>query len=140
MLAGERAWLSNPILAACETSPYRGDIVLTGQVPFAHLPALYQGAYCFAFPSLYEGFGIPLLEAFASGTPVLTAHNSSLPEVASDAALYADALNTGEIAEELLQLWSDNTLRDTLIQKGKERLRAFSWDTCAKKTLEYILE
>lgn len=140
VLAGERAWLSAPIIALWESSPYRDDILLTGQIPFAHLPALYQGARCFAFPSLFEGFGIPILEAFASGTPVLTADNSSLPEVAGDAALYADAFDTGKIAEGLLQLWTDTTLRDTLRAKGTKRLEHFSWDTCAAQTLGYILE
>lgn len=140
VLAGERAWLSDPIIAARERSPYRDDILLLGQVPSNRLPALYQGARYFTFPSLYEGFGIPLLEAFASGTPVLTADNSSLPEVAGDAALYANAFDTDAVAEKLIQLWNNEALRQTLITKGKERLRAFSWDTCTKKTLAYILE
>lgn len=140
VLAGERAWLSDPIIAARERSPYRDDILLPGQIPSDHLPALYQGARAFAFPSLFEGFGIPILEAFASGTPVLTADNSSLPEVAGDAALYADAFDTGEIAEQLLRLWTDTALCDALRTQGTQRLKHFSWDTCARQTIDYILE
>lgn len=140
VLAGEHAWLSDPIIAARESSPYRNDIFLTGQVPFEHLPALYQGARFFVFPSLSEGFGLPILEAFASGTPVLTARNSSLPEVAGDGALYCDAFDTGLMAEHLKKLWSDAELRNTLAAKGQKRLEYFSWDTCAKKTLEAIIE
>ncbi len=140
VLAGERAWLSDPIIAARERSLYRDDIFLTGQVPSDHLPALYQGARAFAFPSLFEGFGIPILEAFVSGTPVLTARNSSLPEVAGEAALYADAFDTGEIATQLLRLWTDAPLREELRIKGTERLTHFSWDTCARETLDYILK
>lgn len=139
VLAGEAAWLSQSILEAQANSPYRDDIVLTGRLSFEDLRALYQGTRAFVFPSLYEGFGIPILEALASGIPVLTAHNSSLPEVAGDGALYCDALNREDISEKLVRLWQDEHLRATLIQKGSEQLKQFSWDKCAHETLEYIL-
>ena len=140
VLAGERAWLSREIFVAKERSPYRDDILILGKIPSAHLPALYQGARCFAFPSLYEGFGLPILEAFASGVPVLTANNSSLPEVAGEAALFTDAFDTHMIATQLTRLWKDEALRQSLIRQGEERLKKFSWDTCAQETLSLILE
>ncbi len=140
VLVGEEAWLSKPILAAVEQSEFRSDIILTGKVPFKDLPALYQGARVFAFPSLFEGFGIPILEAFASGVPVLAANNSSLPEVAGDAALFCNAEDVSDIANNLSRLWNDESLRQALIGKGETRLKYFSWEKCAKETLEYILE
>lgn len=140
VLAGEAAWLSSGILQAREASPYRDDILLTGRVSFDDLRALYQGARCFVFPSLYEGFGLPILEAFASGVPVLTADNSSLPEVAGEAALFCDALSVTDMADTLVRLWSDGTLRQELVAKGYEQLKKFSWDKCARETLRYILE
>lgn len=139
VLAGEPAWLSESIIEAREQSPFKNDIILTGRVSFEELRALYQGARLFVFPSLYEGFGIPVLEAFASGLPVLTADNSSLREVGGDAALYCDAGSEPDIAEKLEQLWQDAALRETLIEKGRERLQQFSWDKCAQATIEYIL-
>ncbi len=138
VLTGESAWLAGDILAARERSPYREDIILTGRVTFDDLRALYQGARLFAFPSLYEGFGLPILEAFASGTPVLTAANSSLTEVAGRAALYANAESVLGIAEKLERLWDDEALRAELIKRGKTRLQHFSWERCAKETFEYI--
>lgn len=140
VLAGEAAWLAQDILMARERSAYRADIILTGRVDFETLRALYQGAKVFTFPSLYEGFGIPLLEAFASRVPVITANNSSLSEVAGDGAFYCDAAQTEDIALAMKTVWHDHTLRDTLITKGQERLAHFSWDQCAQETLEYILE
>ncbi len=139
VLAGEPAWLSEGILQAREKSPYKDDIILTGRVSFKDLRALYQGARFFVFPSLYEGFGLPLLEAFASGTPVLTADNSSLSEVAGRGALYCDAQSVEDMAEKMERLWKDETLRNGLVERGTDRLKGFSWDTCAKETLEYIL-
>ncbi len=138
VLAGEAAWLSETIFSAREKSPYKNDIVLTGRVSFEELRALYQGARLFAFPSLYEGFGLPVLEAFASNVPVLLADNSSLREVGGDAALYVDALSVEDIAEKLARLWNNGELREALVAKGREQLPKFSWDKCAKETLEYI--
>jgi glycosyltransferase involved in cell wall biosynthesis len=138
VLAGEPAWLSEGILSAREKSPYKNDIVLTGRVSFEELRVLYQGARLFAFPSLYEGFGLPVLEAFASDVPVLLGDNSSLREVGGDAALYVNALAVDDIAEKLKLLWNDAELRVSLVAKSQEQLKKFSWDKCAKETLEYI--
>lgn len=139
VLAGESAWLAEDIHRAIDASDFRKDIFDIGAVTFEELRVLYQGARMFAFPSLYEGFGLPLLEAFASEVPVLTADNSSLREVAGDAALYCDAKNVENIREALEKLWENESLQIELREKGTERLRNFSWDTCAKKTLSYIL-
>lgn len=139
VLAGEPAWLSDGILQAREASPYKNDIVLTGRVSFADLRALYQGARLFAFPSLYEGFGLPILEAFASGIPVLTADNSSLREVAGDAAVYVDASSSADIEEKLKTLWSDETLRQACVDQSLVELKRFSWDKSARETLDIIL-
>lgn len=140
VLAGEEAWLSQEIIDTWENSPVRDDIVLPGRVSFEDLRLLYQGARFFVFPSLYEGFGLPILEAFASGIPVLTADNSSLTEVAGDGALYCRAGDVADIREKLERLWRDDTLRADLITKGTKRLEHFSWDVCARETLDYIVQ
>ena len=140
VIVGEKAWLSDGIVARIDRSRFRGDIILTGKVPFSELAAWYQGARFFAFPSLYEGFGLPILEAFAAGTPVLTGSLSSLPEVGGDAALYVDPHIEGDIARKLLMLWDDANLRDLLRERGRERAKLFSWDRCAEETLGFIRE
>jgi glycosyltransferase involved in cell wall biosynthesis len=139
VLAGEPAWLSQGILEAREASLYKNDIILTGRVSFNDLRALYQGARLLAFPSLYEGFGLPILEAFASGVPVLTADNSSLREVAGPGAVYADASSSADIGEKLAVLWSDETLRQSCIDQSLIELRRFSWDKTAQETLDIIM-
>lgn len=138
VLAGETAWLSDDILEARGKSAYKEDIILTGRVSFEELRALYQGARLFAFPSLYEGFGLPVLEAFASDVPVLSASNSSLREVGGRAALYCNALSVHDISEKLERLWSEEELKTELVARGHEQLKKFSWDRCAKETLEYV--
>jgi len=138
VLAGEKAWLSDEIFEAREKSPYKEDIIMTGTVSFEDLRALYQGARLFLFPSLYEGFGLPILEAFASRVPVLTASNSSLLEVGGKATLYCNARSVDDIAEKLERLWSEESLQKELIRRGEEQLKKFSWDKCSKETLEYI--
>lgn len=138
VLAGEPAWLAEGIFEAREKSAYKEDIILTGRVTFETLRSLYQGARFFVFPSLYEGFGLPILEAMASFLPALTADNSSLREVAGQAALYCNAEDIDDIAEKMEQLWSDGRLRTELVLRGEEQLKKFSWDKCAKETMEYI--
>ncbi len=140
VFAGETAWLAEEIIRARSASVYQSDIIFAGRVTFEDLRALYQGARLFVFPSLYEGFGLPLLEAFASGVPVLTTQNSSLPEVGGDAALYCNAENVSDIAHKLELLWKDTEMAGVLKGKAKERLAYFSWDRSASETLGYILE
>lgn len=138
VLAGEEAWLAGGINEAAKASKAAPQIIFTGRVSFEDLRLLYRGARLFAFPSLYEGFGLPLLEAFASGTPVLTADNSSLREVAGEGALYCEAESIPDMAEKLGMLWQDEALRERLISAGNHELGRFSWDKCARETLDFI--
>ncbi|MDO8241180.1 MAG: glycosyltransferase family 1 protein [Candidatus Moranbacteria bacterium] len=138
VLAGEKAWLCENIEKKAKQSPYSEDIVMPGRLKFCDIGHLFRGATVFAHPSLYEGFGITVLEAFAAGVPLLTADNSSLREVGGDAAMYFDAENVSEMSEQMERLLTDEKLRAELIVKGKQQLQKFSWEKCAKETLEYI--
>lgn len=111
-------------------------LVFTGYVPEEDLPALYQGAEVFIYPSLYEGFGLPILEAMASGIPVITSNTSSLPEVAGDAALLVNPIEIFELYEAMEALATKPQLREELKVKGKEQSKKFSWEKTALKTLE----
>ncbi|WP_237700405.1 glycosyltransferase family 4 protein [Acidithiobacillus ferrivorans] len=115
-----------------ESLPSR--VFLTGHVPDEHLPSLYAGAMAFAYLSVYEGFGLPPLEAMASGTPTLVGNRASLPEVVGDAALMVDPYDIEAIAEGLRSLIEDDALRALLRQKGLERAAQFSWDRTAEQT------
>ena len=112
------------------------SLVFTGYVPDAELPTLYTAADVFAYPSLYEGFGFPPLEAMACGTPALVSDAPCLPEVCGDAALIVPARNASSIADGLASLIQNAELRETLIAKGSERAAFFSWDKTARETLE----
>ena len=136
VLAGAWGWRSEPIRRALEASPVRDRIRVLGSVPAAELPALYAGARVFAFPSLYEGFGIPILEAMAAGAPVLTSAVSSMPEVAGDGALLVDPESTEAIRDALERLLTDDELRRRLIEAGVERERRFTWVRTARETMD----
>jgi glycosyltransferase involved in cell wall biosynthesis len=111
-------------------------VVFTDYVPLADLPLLYAGATCFVFPSLYEGFGLPVLEAMAAGTPVVAARAGSIPEVAGDAAVLVNARVPGELARALEAVLTDAGLRARLVARGRARAAAFAWDRVARETLE----
>jgi len=104
-----------------------------GFVPDATLAALYRMAAVFVFPSLYEGFGLPPLEAMAAGAPVVTSNVSSLPEVVGDAALLIDPMDPGSIADAMARILTDATLRADLIRRGHERVKSFSWEASVKR-------
>ncbi len=140
MIAGRRGWLS-PDLARRAAELGIGELVrLPGYLPEADLQPLLSGALAFVFPSLYEGFGMPVLEAMACGTPVLTATGSALPEVAGEAALLVDPHDVAAITAALHRLASDSALRADLRIRGLARAAGFSWDRCARETRSVLLE
>jgi glycosyltransferase involved in cell wall biosynthesis len=119
-----------------ETLGLKDAVVFLGQVPADILPALYNGAVAFAYPSLYEGFGLPPLEAMACGVPVIASDTSSLPEVVGDAGVLVDPKDTDALADALAALLNDDERRAELSARGLARARAFSWEKAARKTLE----
>lgn len=115
-----------------------GRVAFTGEVPFAELRALVAGADVLVAPSLYEGFGLPPLEAMAVGCPVLVANAASLPEVCGDAAVYCDPLDVTDIGEKLRAMLADGALRDTQRARGRAHVERFTWERCAGETLAVL--
>jgi len=138
VLAGEKAWLWKEIFEQIKNSPVSTDIITPGKIKFEDVGHLMRGAELFCFPSLYEGFGIPILEAFVSRVPVVCANNSSLPEVAGRAALYFEPKNIGELAEQIKKLLDNPEIRDAMISRGLAQAGKFSWEKCARETLDYL--
>jgi len=138
VLVGKPAWMSEKILKVINDSKYKKDIILAGQSGFKDLGKIYQGASAFVFSSRYEGFGIPILEAFASEVPVICAKNSSLPEVAGGAALYFEDNNYQDLSNQIKKILNNKELKKDIVDKGLKQLEKFSWERCAQETLEYI--
>lgn len=113
----------------------QAGVILTGFIPQAHLPAFYRRAAVFAYPSLYEGFGLPVVESMACGAPVVCSNTTSLPEVASDAALLVNPEDSFAIASAIRRIVDDRALADSLRQAGLERVRRFTWADVAQRTL-----
>ncbi len=140
MLAGSRGWLYEDIFAAVHRLGLEAWVVFPGYVDAAHLAALYSGADALVFPSLYEGFGFPVLEAMRCRTPVVCANTSSLPEVAGAAALLVDPLDTAGLTAALDRITTDVDLRTTLIEKGEVQAARFTWEQAARQTLDILEE
>jgi glycosyltransferase involved in cell wall biosynthesis len=134
VLAGGRGYGAEEALAEIERSPRRQDIEVADRVSAARLGDLYRRAAIFAFPSLDEGFGIPILEAMAHGVPVVTSNRSAMPEVCGDAALQVDPENEEQLSAALRTLAGDTDLREELAAKGRKRAQQFSWESAAEKT------
>jgi len=140
VLAGGDSNNAVKVKAAAAASAWRNDIFFTGHFPLQSLPELYSGADFAVFPSMYEGFGMGVIEAMASGIPTACARAASLPETAEHAALYFAPHDPEDMADRMVALASDRTLHYECRRLGLERARAFSWDRCVQRTLEIIHE
>ena len=134
VIVGRRGWLYGDFFARLEQSPVRHAVLLPGYVPDEDLPAVYAGAQALVFPSLYEGFGLPVLEAMACGTPVVASDASSIPEVGGDAALYFDPRDVGAMVEAIRQLVREAGPREDMRTRGLARAAGFSWQVAASRT------
>ena len=110
-------------------------IIFLDFVSETDLPLLYNAASVFVYPSLYEGFGLPLLEAMACGVPVITSNKSSLPEIAGEAGILVNPEDAGEMREAIISVLDDDSMKQEMIRKGLERAKTFSWERCARETL-----
>jgi len=136
ILVGKEGWGIESILKKIREAGLEREVVFPGYVPEDDLPYLYRGADVFVFPSLYEGFGMPVLEAMAAGAPVVTSNSSSLPEVAGDAAILVSPESVSEIAEAIRGVRGNEQLRGKLTERGRKRADKFTWEMCARRTLD----
>jgi glycosyltransferase involved in cell wall biosynthesis len=140
VLAGQRGWMANSLLTLIQNQEpaTRKRIVTPGFIAYEDKAALISGAQALLLPSLYEGFGFPVLEGNACGTPVLCSNTSSLPEVAGDAALFVDPLDAAELAAALRQIVDDDSLRQELKQAGLKNVQRFTWQRAATDVLHTL--
>jgi glycosyltransferase involved in cell wall biosynthesis len=139
VLIGKPGYGGEKVGEAIHTSKFAKNILHPGYVEQRDIPAIFQAAEAFVFPSFYEGFGIPVLESFASGVPVITSKNSSTEEIAGDGAVLVDPQDIKGITDAMHALCSDINLRKKLIEKGHIRVQNFSWEKCAEETLKVLL-
>ena len=140
VLAGRLAWRYDSFLKDLHSYKYRNDVVVTGYLEDEELFELLGAAYAFAYPSLFEGFGIPVIEAMASGIPVITSANSAMQEIAGDAALYFNPGEPSSIAEKMMLIYKDENKRNELIQKGLQHCQTYTWQKTADKLWQTIMK
>jgi glycosyltransferase involved in cell wall biosynthesis len=140
VVAGKARWKYKNDLKLIEEKGLTTRIQLLGWVNPEEIPVLYNLADCFVYPSLYEGFGLCLVEAMATGCPVVAASTGALPEIAQDAALLVHPQNYQQMREAILKVISDTGLRHDLIQRGLLRAKDFTWENCAEETLKLFYE
>ncbi|OGF99778.1 hypothetical protein A2Y99_02345, partial [Candidatus Gottesmanbacteria bacterium RBG_13_37_7] len=141
VISGKKGWLYREIFAKVKQFGLESDVVFSGYTDPRDLPDLYRHALCLVNPSLYEGFGIPVVEAMACGCPVIVSRTSSLPEVAGQAGIYIDPGNVSDIAEKILSVIKmSNKERRKIIQKGLNQVEKFNWENCAQETLAVLKE
>lgn len=136
IMAGKNGWMNKTYRQLAKDLGIAKDIVFTGYIIGDELVPLFHNADFFVMPSLYEGFGTTVLEAFATGTPAIVSGVSSIPEIAGDAAILVNPINTKEIADAMIRLAKDEDLKNDLREKGKKQVEKFNWEKCARETLE----
>ena len=136
VLAGGDGWANDELRPRVASLERQGRVRPLGYVPETLLAPLLGGARIFVYPSLYEGFGLPPLEAMACATPVITSNVSALPEVVGDAAVQVDPLDVDALAAAIERVWDDDELQAALRERGLERSRQFTWEATARQTLE----
>ncbi len=138
VLVGDASYGYDEVKYAIHEFHLIDDVIMTGWIPEIDMPYIYSGATAFIFPSRYEGFGIPLLQAMACGTPIAASCCASIPEIAQGAAMFFSPNDVKSMAEVVAKVILDNKLRQELVKKGYERVKNFSWEKCARETLEEI--
>lgn len=138
VIAGSKGWLYEDILSAPKRFGIEDRVKFLGYTKEDDLPTLYQNALCFCLPSLFEGFGLPVLEAMACGCPVVVSNTSSLPEVAGEAGLYVNPLDAKDIAQKLKLIIENGKLRTELSAKGLKQAQMFSWEKAARETIKVL--
>lgn len=136
VIVGAKGWLSETLQQRIKQLVNQKELLSLGYVKTKDLPHLYAGASGFVLPSLYEGFGLPILEAMAAGVPVLTSNQSSLPEVANGAAILSNAHDVEDISSGLIKLIEDKKWRETAVKKGLENAKKHTWQRCVNKTVD----
>ena len=136
VIAGNKGWMYEEILEAPKKFGIEKRVRFLGYTSEEDLPALYSSTLCFCLPSLFEGFGLPVLEAMACGAPVLVSTTSSLPEVAGEAGIYVDAYDSLDVADKLKSVVSSKNMRVIKSKQSIEQAKKFSWEKCAKETIE----
>jgi glycosyltransferase involved in cell wall biosynthesis len=140
VLAGRLAWKYNSFIQNLKTYKYRDDVMMLGYLSEDELVRIMGSAYALVYPSLLEGFGVPVLEAMKCHVPVITSSHSSMQEIAGDAALYVDAKSFEDIAEKMMRIYKDENLRKELIEKGKIIAKQYSWQRTAELLWQIILK
>ncbi|KJR40966.1 group 1 glycosyl transferase [Candidatus Magnetoovum chiemensis] len=136
VIGGGYGWMNKHIYTYVEELGLSDNVRFIGYIDDEDMAGIYSLADVFVFPSFYEGFGFPVLEAMACGTPVITSNNSSLSEIGGDAVIYVDPHSEDEIAESIYMLITNNEIRNRCIQRGFTRKNIFSWEKAAKSTIE----
>jgi glycosyltransferase involved in cell wall biosynthesis len=140
VIAGRMAWRTEAFQQALSTFKFRDDVILTGYLPDQDLAALTAAAYALVYPSLWEGFGLPVLEAMQAGVPVLASGNSAIPEVAGSAAMYFDPADPAAIGERMMSIFKDEGQRKEMITQGLDRAGRFRWDDAAARLHDILAD
>jgi len=140
LITGRLAWKNEEFLKLISTYKYKSDVVLTGYLAEQELARIMASAYALVYPSLFEGFGVPVVEAMKCNVPVLTSRATSMQEVAGEAGLYFDANNFTDIAEKMMVIYKDEMLRTQLIEKGKLVAAKYNWEQSADLFWKVILK